>query len=149
MEYLGLDLSLTATGLIVINEKEEIIESELISTKSSEEIENRILFISNKVLSIVEKYPGCTIKMEGLSFGSSSSSMLELAALHYYIRISLKLKLLNYEVVPPTVLKKFLTGKGQAKKELMLLYVFKKYGIEFQDNNLCDAYTLSRYGMGK
>jgi len=148
MNYsIGIDLSLTGAGIIVLNFDGKIEEQELLSTTPKEEIENRIMFIGEKVISIVNKYPNSEISIEGLSHGSASDSMLELAALHYYVRILLKNQNLSFEVLPPTSLKKFLTGKGHAKKELMLLYVYKKYGEEFHDNNLADAYALARYGM--
>jgi crossover junction endodeoxyribonuclease RuvC len=52
----------------------------------------------------------------------------------------------HYLMVAPTALKKFITGKGNAKKELMLMKIFKRYGLEFENNNLADAYALARYG---
>lgn len=47
-------------------------------------------------------------------------------------------------IVPPKNLKKFVTGSGNAPKDLMLLSVFKKWGQEYRDNNLADAYGLAR-----
>lgn len=49
-------------------------------------------------------------------------------------------------VVPPTSLKKFVTGKGNAKKNEMLLGVFKRWGAEFTDDNQADAYSLEKFG---
>jgi hypothetical protein len=37
--------------------------------------------------------------------------------------------------------------KKGSKKELMLLHCFKKWGQEFENNNLCDAYCLARMAM--
>jgi len=144
MFYCGIDPSLTGTGIVVLNENLEIAEQKLITTKSSDEIENRLESIVSQIISILEKYTPINVNIEGLSFGSRGQSMLELAGLHYLIRISLKGRCINYEMVPPTVIKKFVTGKGNCKKNLMLLNVYKKYGISFEDDNLCDAYCLSR-----
>lgn len=47
-------------------------------------------------------------------------------------------------IVPPTSLKKFVTGAGNAAKDNMLLSVYKKWGKEYKDNNLADAYGLAR-----
>lgn len=47
-------------------------------------------------------------------------------------------------IVPPTSLKKFVTGAGNAAKDNMLLGVYKKWDREFKDNNLADAYGLAR-----
>ena len=42
--------------------------------------------------------------------------------------------------------KKFITGKGNAPKEFMLMEVYKRFNEEFRDNNICDAYCLARVG---
>lgn len=47
-------------------------------------------------------------------------------------------------IVPPTSLKKYVTGVGNAAKDNMLLGVFKKWGVEYTDNNKADAYGLAR-----
>lgn len=49
-------------------------------------------------------------------------------------------------IVPPTSLKKFVTGKGNAKKNEMLLGVYKRWGVEFGDDNQADAYALEQFG---
>jgi len=46
--------------------------------------------------------------------------------------------------VPPTTLKKYATGKGTAKKQEMLLQIYKRWGVEFNDDNAADAYALGR-----
>lgn len=46
--------------------------------------------------------------------------------------------------VPPMTLKKYATGKGTAKKQEMLLQIFKRWNVEFNDDNAADAYALAR-----
>ena len=46
--------------------------------------------------------------------------------------------------VPPMTLKKFAAGKGNAKKQEMLLQIYKRWGVEFTDDNAADAYALAR-----
>lgn len=50
-------------------------------------------------------------------------------------------------IVAPTMLKKYATGKGVAPKNGMLLAVYKRWGVEFKDDNLADAYTLARIAV--
>jgi Holliday junction resolvasome RuvABC endonuclease subunit len=50
-------------------------------------------------------------------------------------------------VVPPTRLKKFVAGKGNAKKNEMLLAVYKRWGYEFADDNMADAFSLAKLGL--
>ena len=67
----------------------------------------------------------------------------------YYLRIFLFKKKVNYKIIAPGTLKKFVCGKGKghAKKNLMLLKVYKNWGIEFDDDNLADAYSLARMAL--
>jgi Holliday junction resolvasome RuvABC endonuclease subunit len=46
--------------------------------------------------------------------------------------------------VPPMTLKKYASGKGNAKKQEMLLQIYKRWGVEFSDDNAADAYALAR-----
>ncbi|MEY4581469.1 MAG: hypothetical protein RL701_6172, partial [Pseudomonadota bacterium] len=50
-------------------------------------------------------------------------------------------------VVPPSVLKLYVCGKGTAPKELMMLEVFKRWGYSAPDNNAADAHALMRLGV--
>ena len=50
--------------------------------------------------------------------------------------------------VPPMTLKKFAAGKGNAKKQEMLLQIYKRWGVEFNDDNAADSYALARL-LGK
>lgn len=53
-------------------------------------------------------------------------------------------------VVPPTRLKKYVTGKGTGvQKNQMLLQVYKKWGVEFHDDNLADAFSLAHLASGR
>ena len=48
--------------------------------------------------------------------------------------------------VAPTTLKKFVTGRGNAKKNEMLLGVYKRWGEEFTNDNAADAFSLRQFG---
>ena len=50
--------------------------------------------------------------------------------------------------VPPMTLKKYAAGKGNAKKQEMLLQIYKRWGIEFNDDNAADSYALARLTSG-
>lgn len=52
--------------------------------------------------------------------------------------------------VAPTTLKKFVIGKGGGAgtgKNKMALATFKRWGVEFQTDDECDAYGLARIGL--
>jgi Holliday junction resolvasome RuvABC endonuclease subunit len=50
--------------------------------------------------------------------------------------------------IPPMTLKKYAAGKGNAKKQEMLLQIYKRWGIEFNDDNAADSYALARLASG-
>ena len=50
--------------------------------------------------------------------------------------------------VAPMSIKKFASGKGTAKKQEMLMQIYKRWGIEFNDDNAADAYALARIASG-
>ena len=147
MKYIGVDLSLTGTGIVCLDDDGNLIKQELIKTSSKQSTEERILEISYKIKEFCKEYDRlCTFFIEGLSFGSRGQKMLELAALHYFIRIEVYASPCKYHVVPPTQVKKYITGKGNCEKNLMLLKAYKKWNIEFDDNNVCDAFCIAKYG---
>jgi Holliday junction resolvasome RuvABC endonuclease subunit len=47
-------------------------------------------------------------------------------------------------IVSPLGLKKFITGHSTAKKNEILLGVYRRWGIEFRDDNAADSYGLAR-----
>lgn len=47
-------------------------------------------------------------------------------------------------IVPPTSLKKFVTGTGKADKDMMKAGVAEKWGESFKSHDLADAYGLAR-----
>ena len=50
--------------------------------------------------------------------------------------------------IPPMTLKKYAAGKGNAKKQEMLMQIYKRWGIEFNDDNAADSYALARAAAG-
>lgn len=148
---MGIDPSITSTGIVIIDCEAKIIDKHLIKTKPEKypEIEPRFLYIVDVVGSIIKKYNGniCGVCIEGISYNSKGQSSYELATLNYLIRIWLFQNSIQFITIAPTQLKKFVTGNGQCKKNLMLLQTFKKFGEEMDDDNICDAYCLARYSL--
>lgn len=146
MYYCGIDLSFNSSGLIVINDDLEIIKSKIISSDPSEDIDIRIWDISTEILKHLEPFKSSLqINMEGLSFFILKSQRgIQLAGLHFVVRHNLIRNNFSYMVTPPTKLKKFITGKGNAKKNIMIKEIYKKWGVDFDSDDLADAYGLAR-----
>lgn len=88
------------------------------------------------------------ICLEGYAFGQAGAahSMGEVGGI-------LRLKLLNSPwpeplcfptLVVTSQLKKFATGAGNAEKSQILKAVYKKWGVDLDDDNMADAFTLAK-----
>lgn len=139
---LGIDLSLISTGICLLEDSK--FETALIGTKLRGC--ERLNYIRDEIEDFVLSYSPRLVVLEGYSFGSigQTFSIGELGGI-------IKLFLVNsgYKtiIVPPKCLKKFITGNGNSGKEIMLVKTLSKYKVEFENNNLCDAFGLAQMGQ--
>lgn len=146
---MGIDPSLVSTGIAFIGPPEGdwagSVYTTTIKTTPKVEITQRIDYIAREVYRLVKEFKPKLIVIEGLAFGARGKSLLDLAGLHHILRRDLMLH--RVEVVAPTALKKFVTGKGNTKKDEMRLAVFKKWKVEFKTTDETDAYALAQWGQ--
>ena len=88
----------------------------------------------------------CLVMIEGYAFGAKGSSGISLGELGGVTRVALYDLNVPFIEIPPTQLKKFVTGKGTAKKEHMLMEVLDRWHEKFFDDNICDAFSLVQLG---
>lgn len=150
-KIVGLDLSLTGTGIsvwTVANGKElpgvnSVVTNKLRGMPRIDHIWKAISFEMDCVAT------GSTIVyIEDFAFGvqQNQSFVREIGMLHGVIRHYLWKASIPIKLVAPTVLKKFVAGSGAAKKEVVILDVYKRFGFEARDNNMADAYSLMAFG---
>ena len=86
--------------------------------------------------------------IEGYAFGSQMSNMLgELGGM---VKMTLRDFNIYPLIIPPTTLKKYVTGKGQGiSKSQIMLHTYKKWGAEFSDDNAADSFALAHLVAGK
>lgn len=51
--------------------------------------------------------------------------------------------------IPPTMVKKYATNRGNAKKNEVLLGIYKQWGIEFTDDNMADSFVIAKMTAGE
>lgn len=141
---LGLDLS-TKAGIAVVEFGKKVIHAEEVEFKKLRGME-RVSELSSRVLDVVEKYQPDKIVIEGLFIGRTSSAIV-LAEINSIIRYYLWQNEMQYIDVPATSLKKWLTGKGNAQKDTMMMEVYKQFGYESKTNNIADAVALGMFGL--
>jgi hypothetical protein len=87
--------------------------------------------------------------IEDYSYGSSGQATISQAEIGGIIRhelITLGKSVLTLHVVSPSLLKKFVTGKGTSPKDLMLKEVYKRWKMDLSSHNLADAFSLVKFG---
>ena len=177
MIVMGIDPSINSTGICISNEIENkyyIITSKL--TRKNKDFEspyikilnyqkndlknlnytdkensktNNIYNICQIIGTIMDIYKPYKIIMEGISY-SSNGSTADLAGLNYSIRMLAKIRNINIEIVPPTSVKKFATGNGQAEKDL-IIDAWKRIDKNISNvqnikiDDLADSFFLAHY----
>lgn len=140
MKIMGLDLSLTSTGVCNIL---GVNCSLLTSTKGDE----RLMWFDEQYRQLAES-PGRPdlIVLEGYAYGRPNQAH-QIGELGGVVRLRLRRESIPYVTVPPSTLKKYATGKGNASKDQVLIAAVKRSGIEFNNNDEADAWWLRQIGM--
>lgn len=146
--FVGLDPSINATGVVILDDCANIIQQRTFSIKNSDGLFEQSLMDYEKEIKFIPNIVNLgSVYIEGPAYQSAGQAILQMGAIHFFTRLYLFKKNVNYKVIAPGTLKKFVTGKGNSKKDLMLLKTYKKWGVEFSDNNICDAYGLARMAL--
>ena len=134
--FYGIDLSLTATGFAAAESPGALPFLSTIGFKKLSD-EARLAAIVDAVLERIRSPR--MVAIEGLALGSKTGLSAERCAIHYMIRVSLWESKVPFVVVPPSALKKFVTGSGVGEKSLVIREVYRRWGVEAGDDNQADA----------
>lgn len=99
MSFLGIDLSLRSTGLVFLNQDQ--IEYKLITSDAKKlNGEELLLYNIKEILEFIDYHRPKYIGLEGLSFGSVSSSKDILAGNFWYLRTMIYQNYVTPEIIP-------------------------------------------------
>ena len=146
----GIDPSLTGTGLVVMNQFGGVIhKSVVVSKPTAKDVNSRIARIDElvcSVMAVIAAYSPSIVLVEGYSFMSKTpaTDRIEYGGLLRWSIIRAGYRL--YEVAP-TTLKKWATGSGAGDKTGVVAELTKRYGVTFKTSDEYDAYALSRMGI--
>ncbi|QDU61260.1 Crossover junction endodeoxyribonuclease RuvC [Planctomycetes bacterium Pan216] len=145
----GIDASLTNTA-VVIGDGREWHAKEFPSKSLGEAVADRVMRYDLLVASILDYLKSHFINaiyIESYSFGhnlAGQSRLCELGGILRWHLVDLSNRIVE---VPPTTLKKFVTGKGNAPKDVMLAHIQKRWEQLFESNDVGDAFGLYQLGL--
>ncbi len=136
LAVVGLDLSMAATGITGA-------DGDSVTVKTKAVGDRRLVVIADAVLTVTA---GCDLAViEDLPTHAKSAGITGMV--HGAVRAALIRAFVPYVLVTPASLKKYATGKGNAGKPDMAVAAFKRAGVEFRDDNECDAWWLRAFGL--
>jgi Holliday junction resolvasome RuvABC endonuclease subunit len=140
LRVLGLDLSLTATGVCLTDGATLTIKTR------QKDGDHRLVHIEDALTSMIGD--GSTIDVaviEDLPKHAMAAGITGMV--HGVARAVLLRAGIPYALVVPATLKAFATGKGAGDKTPMVMAAYKRAGREFGDDNQCDAAWLRWAGL--
>lgn len=155
--YVGLDLSLSGTGFIQLDQDGNLIKQEVFKADKpiGDNWQADIKRLSDLVDRIYLSIPTMVrvICIEDLAsnpkFMGSSIKLIMMRAL-FQAKIAKAFCLPSVTDVywiKPSSVKKFVTTRGNANKIEVATALTKKYGIEFKDDNTADAFALAHMAI--
>lgn len=141
MKILGIDQSLTETGYFVLDTATQEETFGVITPSKDLEPIDRLDVLFSRFGSLIYETAPQVIGIEGYGFCGKGRAR-ELGELGGILRLFLVRERIKTWEVPVGTLKKFVSGKGNAQKDLMLLKTFKNFGIEFENHNISDAFGI-------
>ena len=150
---LGIDASLRGTGLCFLSAKHAILKNcSPASVLKEEKLTgvHRLRSLQARLGLWLDDYEvtGGTCSaaiIEGYAFGASGR-LAQIGEWGGVLRMELSDRGIPIYEMNLQHLKQFVTGKGNSQKNEMMLGVYKKFGMEFDDDDECDAFALALAG---
>lgn len=141
-EIIGLDLSLTSTGIATPQ------GTYVVSSKAKGD--ERIDYIVSQVLMEASLFRPAYFVIEGYAFAKRTSYVFAQGELGGVVKRELRLQGIPFVLVPPTVRAKFATGRGNAGKSEVVSSISAKLGKVFSGGGAddeVDAWVLREMGL--
>lgn len=164
---LGIDLSLSGTGLALLSPEQSAIDKvsrrippALPQIKQSTEGMFYLgILVSPTPTDIFARWDlirqtvglcaqeETRVLIEGYAFSAHMAYSRAIAELGGIVRYHLRELGQRPIEVAPTSLKKFIAGKGNAEKNTIVKEVYKRWGVDLSSDNLADAFGLAKIGQ--
>lgn len=144
--FIGIDQSYSGFGLVVLRENDEDINLWKFPPEGSESYRLLGIYLKLYRFFVEERSKGahCIMAMEGYAHGSKFNRE-KLGELGGIVKLAWRSVFeTDPVIVSPTVLKKYMTGKGTASKDQML-EAARIFNPDVKNHNVADAYGLALY----
>ena len=145
MRIIALDISLANTGVATQDpDGAYSIKPKPLRLRGPE----RLLYFENELLKLLRLggAPAAAV-IEDYPWGVRGKGARSVAELHGVIRLTLYKQSVPLVLVNPTKLKLLATGRGNAKKEVVLLAASRRLDYLGEDNNVADALWLLQFAQ--
>jgi len=104
----------------------------------------RLSSLKRRIMQSVDVYHPELVALEGYSY-ESTNRLADLSEIGGVLKLELYEAKIPFIVVPPKSLKKFVTGKGDASKDRMMISVLQRYAYRTDNDNIADAVGLAKF----
>ncbi len=92
----------------------------------------RYRYISSWAVDVIESYDVCAVLLEDYAY-AATGRVFNIGENTGILKYRLMHKEIPFYEIPPTVIKKFATGKGNAKKDMMLSNFITSTGVDIRE----------------
>jgi len=144
MLYLGIDQSLTSTGLAILSPVSA--EPVVLRTVEPKSLRGgaRLAFIRKTISECLAGRSIAQAAMEGYNYGAGAGQLFELGEVGGIVKCLLAELDIPLISVAPSQLKKFVAHKSSADKDEMMAAVKDKWKLDIRQDDMADAYGLAR-----
>ena len=136
---LGVDLSLTSTGLCLPCGETRTLENKLRGW-------DRIMYIVSETSQVLSYDEPTHIGLEGYAMGAKGR-VFDIAELGGIMKLLFLSEGFPIVLIPPMSLKVYACGKGNAKKEFVMKEIKARWGRSFVSSDKADAFALQQYAL--
>lgn len=130
---LAIDASLSSTGYCVVENNNQLVEFNKITTTTKMDEDVRIFTIADKMRELIEKYSISEVVMESQFYSRNAKTALQLSRLRGAITYVVKSAGLNLINRTPSEIRKCLMDDGSASKEEVAKFI---RGYFYNDENV-------------
>lgn len=141
---MGIDAS-TRSGVVCLSDDPKFYFSTELENKKLKGLD-RVVWFKDSVGKLLDTYKPILAVIEDYGY-ANSFTLVPLVEIGTVVRLACRERNINMVFIPPTSLKSAIANSGSAKKELMLMEIYKRWGFEAATNNIADAYGLAKIGQ--